>query len=187
MRMNVSKRTKGKKKYIYISFTQENHQKCKQVEHNLLKRKKKETHTTEIKPQYSTFFRHLTKYPYKNAPVNGAWEWQDLPPDWQEEICWLDGEINPTGSWDWSALEEDWAEKMNYTLLWREYWSANYAGWYGWPLSWNKWDPTKPHRLPEPPNYSILLEEKACCQTCQQKYVDLNVVLLFDQRFRCKF
>ena len=48
---------------------------------------------------------------------------------------------------------------MNYTLLWREYWSANYAGWYGWPLSWNKWDPTKPHRLPEPPNCSILLEE----------------------------
>ena len=39
------------------------------------------------------------------------------------------------------------------------YWSANYAGWYGWPLSWNKWDPTKPHRLPEPPNCSILLEE----------------------------
>ena len=101
----------------------------------------------------------MTKYPYKNAPVNGAWEWQDLAPDWQEEICWLEGITNPTGNWDWSALEEDWAEKMNYTLLWREYWGANYAGWYGWPLSWNEWDPTKPHRLPEPPNYSHTLEE----------------------------
>ena len=69
--------------------------------------------------------------------MEGAWEWSDLQPEWQEAIFWLGGSAKPTGAWDWMALEEDWMEKAIYTLRWKRYWKERYSNTLGWPLGWN--------------------------------------------------